>query len=161
MQNFFDQLCWTMEAKEGAGLAAPQVGRTWRTFAFEKKEGESIVAVNPKITHHAGVMEAAFEECLSLPSLVGLVVRPKWIEVEYYTRHGEQVHERLDDKVARIFQHEADHLIGRVLQQTSDQMWYLPEWQRQHEDEPATLQAAVASALARHDPRRLQGDLDK
>ena len=68
--------------------------------------------INPRILSHGEDVVKDWEGCLSVPNTRGLVPRSKTIEVEYTTRQGEVKQEILTDFVARIFQHELDHLDG-------------------------------------------------
>ena len=68
--------------------------------------------INPQIVDRSGDLVSGWEGCLSVPGMRGLVLRDRAIEVKYLNRHGESVHQELTDFVARIFQHELDHLDG-------------------------------------------------
>lgn len=70
--------------------------------------------VNPKILYLSKETAKDWEGCLSLPGLQALVPRSKIIEVEYFAKDGRRVQKKFRDFVARIFQHEYDHLEGLV-----------------------------------------------
>ncbi len=70
--------------------------------------------INPKILSYGDEVEKDWEGCLSLPNVRGKVPRPTKIEVRYLTQNGEVVEEVLEGFLARIFQHEFDHLNGKV-----------------------------------------------
>lgn len=122
-QNFCDNLITTCESKNGVGIAAPQVGVSKRVFVVWSKPSkryktapkmEPLVVINPKLRFLKKRQEKSWEGCLSIPGIRGLVTRYKDIEVAYTTRTGEKKKEKYTDFVARIFQHEFDHLNGVV-----------------------------------------------
>jgi peptide deformylase len=75
---------------------------------------EPTAMINPKIISSSGEIEKGWEGCLSVPMIRGLVPRDREIEVEYTDRQGDRQVTKLTDFVARIFQHEYDHLEGKV-----------------------------------------------
>jgi peptide deformylase len=105
----------SMRLNDGIGLAAPQVDVSKRLFVIDKKlineEWEAEAYINPKILKIDGsnVLE---EGCLSIPGVRADVERPFKIEVEYQTIKGKKVREEMQDLLARVFQHEFDHLEG-------------------------------------------------
>ena len=94
----------------GVGLAAPQVGVPRRVFVW-RYEGREGALANPSIVEQHG-REEADEACLSLPGLSYPVVRSAWVRVVGLNDRGQRVEVVADDWVARIFQHEIDHLDG-------------------------------------------------
>lgn len=102
------------EAK-GVGLAANQVDLPLRLFVVNLKaqpgEGEELVFINPVISLPKGIDEAE-EGCLSLPGLYGDVTRPKQVKLQAYSLSGESYEETVDGLLARVVQHELDHLNG-------------------------------------------------
>jgi peptide deformylase len=104
-----------MYLSEGIGLAANQVDLPLRLFVvnLEAKpdEGEELVFINPVVSHPKGSEEAE-EGCLSLPGLYGPVTRPKQVRITAYRLSGEQVREDVTGLMARVVQHELDHLDG-------------------------------------------------
>ena len=68
--------------------------------------------INPEIVDRSGELVSGWEGCLSVPGMRGLVLRDRTIEVRYLTQHGDLVQQELTGFVARIFQHELDHLDG-------------------------------------------------
>ena len=100
------------------GLAAPQVGILKRiVFVDIGADGKGKVSnlrvyINPKIIWKSKQKEEWYEGCFSTDRVAGVVSRPKSIEVEAYTREGIKVKEKHSGYVARIFQHEIDHLDG-------------------------------------------------
>ncbi len=102
-------------ANEGVGIAAPQVGILRRLIAVQRfdKPGEPFeLYVNPEITGYGDDTAAGQEGCLSIPGIVGTVVRPQEITVHYRTLRGSDTTERVTGYTAVIFQHETDHLNG-------------------------------------------------
>jgi len=124
LQLLIERLRVTLEAEEGVGIASPQIGIARNVFLmmrFDKPERPVEVVINPKITAHSD--ETIYFEsdgCLSILDISGNSRRYKWIEVEYYNEHGEKINERLEgysrfcDFTGIIFQHEYDHLRGRL-----------------------------------------------
>jgi peptide deformylase len=110
-----DDMVVTMHHAAGLGLAAPQVGVQKRLFVYQMGEDdEPGVLVNPTISDFRGEWE--FEEgCLSLPGLYFPIVRPKEVHITGYDLEGREVSIEADEVLARMFQHEMDHLEGRLL----------------------------------------------
>ena len=111
----------TMEGASGAGLAAPQVGEGIQLviFGFEDneryEEEEAIpftVLINPIITPLTHETENAWEGCLSVPGMRGLVPRFKKINYKGFDQFGKSVNRDVEGFHARVVQHECDHLIG-------------------------------------------------
>ena len=112
----------TMNAEDGIGIAAPQVGINRNIFLFVRvhEPGQKVqVAINPKILSHSEEL-VCFERdgCLSIPDRRGNSERYSWIEVSYYDEKGQLIkeklsgHERPQDFTNIIFQHEYDHING-------------------------------------------------
>jgi peptide deformylase len=111
----------TADAANGVGIAAPQVASSVRLFIVASRPSpryphaptmEPTAMLDPQIVDRSGELVAGWEGCLSVPGMRGLVLRDNAIEVKYFTRHGELVQQELTGFVARIFQHELDHLDG-------------------------------------------------
>ena len=103
----------TMHAAPGVGLAATQVGVERRLFVYDVGEGPQTV-VNPIISEARG--EWDFEEgCLSVPGLHWNIVRPKEVHLTGYDLEGNEISIDADEYLARVFQHELDHLDGVLL----------------------------------------------
>lgn len=118
LKQFAENLFRTMyDANDGIGLAAPQVGVNLRMMVYnpepQGKAGEAIF-VNPVITSRSSNEVGFTEGCLSFPGLSGDVLRPDWIEVEAVDVLGEPFTRRIEGFEARLFQHEYDHLDGKV-----------------------------------------------
>ena len=115
-----DRMWELMYQSEGVGLAAPQVGIPLRIFVAnpsgEKDEGPELVMINPEIQRPKG-NDAAEEGCLSLPEIRGEVRRPKKVRVTGYNADGQLIEIAAEGFVARVLQHENDHLDGTLFPQ--------------------------------------------
>lgn len=104
----------TMHEANGLGLAAPQIGIQKRLFVYQLADHDPVAIINPTISESRGEWE--YEEgCLSIPGLFFPIVRPKEIHLTGYDLNGNEVSIEADDIEARCFQHELDHLDGRLL----------------------------------------------
>ena len=102
----------TMYDEVGIGLAAPQVGVPLRLMVVGHEEGrEPRALINPVIVDRGGTVTAE-EGCLSLPGIFAPVTRSEWVEVEATDVDGRSVKMRGRGLLARVFQHEVDHLDG-------------------------------------------------
>jgi len=128
-----------MNGAQGIGLAAPQVGLSWRLFvahvpADPELEGESNdsdlpiscdepgVFFNPEIVKFDGDLEPYEEGCLSLPGITGEVNRPAIVTMKAINLHGEEVTLKATGLLARCWQHEIDHLDGVLILDKMTQM---------------------------------------
>ena len=102
----------------GLGLAAPQIGVAKRIFVYDVGEGPHAL-VNPKIVSTRGE-EWGVEGCLSVPGLQGEVPRAAAITVTGINENGEKVKIKADGMLARVFQHEMDHLDGTLFIDKAD-----------------------------------------
>lgn len=123
IQKLIDNLITTVKQANGVGIAAPQVAQSDRLFIVASRpnprypnapEMAPTAMLNPKILAHSTEIAKGWEGCLSIPGIRGLVPRYQVIEVEYTDRDGKPQKQELTDFVARIFQHELDHLDGIV-----------------------------------------------
>lgn len=121
--QLIDSLIATAEAAQGVGIAAPQVSQSYRLFIVASHPSDRYpyaptmkptAIINPQILSHGDEIVKDWEGCLSIPGIRGIVPRYRQIEVEYTTREEKQARKILTDFVARIFQHELDHLDGVV-----------------------------------------------
>ena len=112
LRIFVDDLYQTMYAHEGVGLAAPQVGVSRRLFVLHEPDGKKMCLVNPQIVESEG-SELGHEGCLSLPEMsYDDIPRATRILVVAQDPHGEPIRFEATDFLARIIQHEYDHLDG-------------------------------------------------
>lgn len=105
----------TMYEARGLGLAAPQVGVQKRLFVYDLNDGRGPqTLINPIIKESSG--EWTYDEgCLSVPNLSWEIVRPKEIHLVGLDLDGNQVDIQADELLSRLFQHELDHLDGKLL----------------------------------------------
>lgn len=105
-----------MRQAKGVGLAAPQVGENIRLFVMNASQqpGDDRVYVNPVLTDIEGEEEHE-EGCLSLPGVHVNVVRGKQVKMQAQNLEGQPIEEVASDFVARVWQHEFDHLNGTLL----------------------------------------------
>lgn len=117
INNMFE----SMQSASGVGLAAPQINLAIRLFVidaspfgdeYEKAKDFNQVFINPKITKRNGPKKRFDEGCLSFPGIREIVVRESDIRIEYYDGNFDFHDEEYDDVIARIIQHEYDHLEG-------------------------------------------------
>ncbi|MFO8042148.1 MAG: peptide deformylase [Alkalispirochaeta sp.] len=102
----------TMHGERGIGLAGPQVGRLDRLFVVQVPDDDPRVFINPRIVA-ASPDEGAYEEgCLSIPGVYADIRRPLEITVEAYNEEGNPFRLDADGLLARVIQHEYDHLEG-------------------------------------------------
>ena len=106
-----------MYEHNGVGLAANQVDLPYRLFVVnlesDPRKREEIVFVNPVISRRKGLAEAE-EGCLSLPGLYGQVKRPDEVTIDAFSLSGKPIHIEANGLMARVVQHETDHLDGRL-----------------------------------------------
>ncbi|PEN06971.1 peptide deformylase [Longimonas halophila] len=125
VQTLISNMIETMRAANGLGLAAPQVGRTERIFVVDllpladelHADGvefpeQPMVFINPKITWESEATGKFEEGCLSIPDVREPVRRPERVQVEYLDRNFEEQSYEMGDMLARVVQHEYDHLEG-------------------------------------------------
>lgn len=130
LQNLVKDMVETMRAAPGVGLAAPQIGVPKRVIVVEfgDEYDETIperlfVLVNPEIVQQSEDKVVGIEGCLSVPGLVGEVERAQVVTVSGQDQHGKKVKIRAQGWLARIFQHEIDHVNGVLYTDRTDQIW--------------------------------------
>ena len=102
----------TMEEEEGVGLAAPQIGRGIRVFVVKVDDGVERTFINPQIVE-TSVETCSYEEgCLSIPKTYEDVIRPERITIQARNEKGRRFNLEADNFLARVIQHEYDHLEG-------------------------------------------------
>ena len=123
IQNLIDELITSVSQANGVGIAAPQIASSYRLFIVASRpnaryphapEMHPTAMINPRIIAHSSEMLKDWEGCLSVPDIRGLVPRYQTVEVEYTDCYGNLQKQELTDFIARIFQHEYDHLEGLV-----------------------------------------------
>jgi peptide deformylase len=113
------EMLLVMYAANGVGLAAPQVGINKRLMVYNdsgdpKRWLEETVLVNPKIVEYSPTTDIDLEGCLSFPNMNGEVERSKWVKIEALSTKGKKIKRKISGWTARVFQHEYDHLDGKV-----------------------------------------------
>ena len=108
------QMKQTMDANNGIGLAAPQVGISKRVIIVKDKK-ENHAFLNPRILKQSREKEEDEEGCLSFPGLFLKVKRAKSVGVLALTPEGKEVTIEAEGLASRIFQHEIDHLNGKLI----------------------------------------------
>lgn len=99
---------------EGVGLASTQIGQNGQYFVAKDNSGKFKVFFNPKIISTSKKSKKSMEGCLSIPNYWGEVARHIWVKVTYLNEQGKQIEERLTGLISHIFQHEYDHLYGKL-----------------------------------------------
>lgn len=123
IQLLIDDMIATCLDIDGVGIAAPQVYSPIRLFIVASRpnarypnapEMEPTAIINPVIHAASNETEKDWEGCLSIPGIRGLILRSKSIDVSYFNRHGDKETKTFEGFVARVFQHEFDHIEGTV-----------------------------------------------
>ena len=123
LQTLIDEMFISMEKAEGVGLAAPQIGQSIRIFVIDTNPFKEVypdvkelkaVFINPIIEEEYGELFTFNEGCLSVPEIREDVIRKSKIKLTYTNEKGERKTEDFDGLVARIIQHEYDHLEGLI-----------------------------------------------
>ncbi len=156
LRQLIDDMIDTMRSAPGVGLAAPQVGASQRLIVVEyseapEEEGEAAgsapsagtrrartkplapkppqlyVVVNPEIVRRSTETVPGDEGCLSIPGFYGEVERAAWVTVRGLNRRGDAFKLKAHGWLARIFQHEIDHLDGVLFIDRASQVWRFPE----------------------------------
>lgn len=132
LHQLLDDMVETMRDAPGVGLAAPQVGVSLRVAVIEYPEDEEdpkntlrlYEIVNPEIIKSKGVEEGQ-EGCLSLPGLTADVNRATFTLIRAQDRHGKEIRIKAHEWLARIFQHEIDHLHGVLMTDRSERIYHM------------------------------------
>lgn len=130
LQDLITNMVETMREAPGVGLAAPQVGAAERVIVVEfGDENDDQVPhklytlVNPEIIRFSRESEIGVEGCLSIPGFLGEVERAEKVVVKGFNRHGQSVKIKANGWLARIFQHEIDHLDGVLFTDRAERVW--------------------------------------
>lgn len=134
LQHLIDDMVETMRVEPGVGLAAPQVNQSLRLIVVEYPEDDSIegpepklfVLANPDFRYMSEEKVRGIEGCLSIPNLLGEVERSSQVVVDGLDRHGKKIEIKASGWLARIFQHEIDHINGILFVDRADTL-YTPE----------------------------------
>ncbi len=123
VQSLIDDMLATVAEVNGVGIAAPQVYEPLRIFIVASRPNvryphapamEPMAMLNPELIWSSDETEKDWEGCLSIPGIRGFVPRRKKVGIKYLTRSGILREEEFSDFLARIFQHEFDHLNATV-----------------------------------------------
>jgi peptide deformylase len=123
IQQLISDMQTALASTQGVGLAAPQISQLKRIIIVASRPSSRYpnaplmsptVMINPVFENLSNDKEKDWEGCLSIPGIRALVPRYKTIRVNYSDEQGNLVERQLDGFVARVFQHEADHLDGKV-----------------------------------------------
>lgn len=113
-ERLIEDMYETMDVYVGSGLAAPQVGLAKRFFVLRNPDDEQLMCfVNPVLSNLEGAVVAE-EGCLSLPEVYAPVERAERLHIQALNEHGEPIDSDVEGWLARIIQHETDHLDGKV-----------------------------------------------
>lgn len=114
----------TMQEAQGIGLAAPQIGVSKKIAIIEvpsendrypgSEQSDQFIIINPKIEYLTEEQQGFWEGCLSVPGLRGFVERPSKIRVNYLDHEAKAKSIELEGFLATVFQHELDHLFGKI-----------------------------------------------
>lgn len=134
LQTLIDDMIETMREAPGVGLAAPQVGISQRLVVIEYGDDENedapkklFTLINPEILETSEEMVQGIEACLSIPRMAGEVDRHQRITVRAVNRHGKAIKIKVRGWLARIFQHEIDHLEGVLFTDRASRVWRVKE----------------------------------
>lgn len=130
LQDLIDDMIETMRVAPGVGLAAPQVGVSKRVIVVEfgSEDDETLpkqlyVVVNPEIEKRSEETVEGIEGCLSVPGVVGEVERAEIVTVHGRDAKGKKIRIRAQGWLARIFQHEIDHINGVLYTDRAENLW--------------------------------------
>jgi len=149
LHTLLDDMHDTLNDAEGVGLAAPQVGVSQRVIVVQLPDNEEeygpqagvfYEVVNPEIVKSAREQVEGVEACLSIPGYFGTVDRSQSVVVRGQDRHGKEFRVKAYDWLARVFQHEIDHLDGILYIDLTDDVWKVGE------EPPAHSNAVEASS---------------
>lgn len=139
LYNLLDDMLDTMVDGQGVGLAAPQVDVRQRVIIVRLPDDEYSIAhfgddagvlyeaVNPKIIRASREMVDGVEGCLSIPGYVGTVSRHESVTVRAQNRKGDEIRVKARGWLARVFQHEIDHLHGILFIDEAKAVWQIDE----------------------------------
>lgn len=140
LNTLIEDMVQTMRAEPGVGLAAPQVGISQRVIVVEYGDDEDeqrptklFSVVNPEYVRKSSEKVTGIEGCLSIPGYLGSVERHETLVVKGQNKHGQPIRIKASGWLARIFQHEIDHLDGVLFVDHAEKVWRHVEG----EEEPA------------------------
>ncbi len=132
LQKLIDDMVETMRAAPGVGLAAPQIDVPLRVIVVEfgseddpERPAKLYTVVNPEISRASQETLVGTEACLSIPGMAGDVERAESITVKGFSRRGQPIKIKAHGWLARIFQHEIDHLDGVLFIDRAEKVWVI------------------------------------
>ena len=138
LQTLIDDMIETMRQAPGVGLAAPQVDVSLRLIVVEYGDDEDeeapaklYVMANPEVARASKDTVIGTEGCLSVPGIQGDVERPEAVTVKGFNRRGQAMTIKAKGWLARIFQHEIDHVDGILFVDRAEKIWKAEEHQGQ------------------------------
>lgn len=143
LQTLVNDMVDTLRDAPGVGLAAPQIGVSSRLIVVEYGEEDDekeeapkklYIVINPEIVKPSEEMVEGVEGCLSVPGLCGVVDRHQSIMVKGFNRQGKPIRIKAKDWLARIFQHEIDHLDGVLYTDRASRVWQPEEGEQEAAD---------------------------
>lgn len=148
-----DDMVETMRQAPGIGLAAPQVAQSVRLFVAEIEEsqehpgsGKLYIVFNPEYVYKSDEMVEGVEGCLSIPGWAGQVMRHHKVVIKGLDRHGKRIRVEAEGLLARVFQHEIDHLDGVLFTDRISDPKKIWEIQPGEEEQVELRHATVRSA---------------
>jgi len=147
LQQLIDDMYETMMDAEGVGLAAPQIAQSKRLILvrlpddeesqeeYGEDAGKLYVVANPKIIKNSRNTVSGVEGCLSLPGLLGDVDRYESVVITGQDRDGNPTRIKAKGWLARVFQHEIDHLDGQLFIDIAEKVWHADD-EDEYEDAP-------------------------
>ncbi len=148
LQRLIDDMVETMLDAPGVGLAAPQVAISQRLIVVRLPDDEDSreeygedagvlhVVINPEIVKASREMAEGVEACLSIPGYFGKVDRHISIKIKGYDRHGTPIQIKAKDWLARVFQHEIDHLDGVLFIDQATEIWRMRDENAEAQEDP-------------------------
>lgn len=128
VQTLISNMEETLKSLEiGIGLAAPQVGKNLRIFIAKKSVSSKTVFINPKIIFLSKKNQEFEEGCLSIPDLKGMVKRSIKIKIEAFNKQGRKFRITGENLLARLIQHEIDHLDGILFIDKAETLYKLED----------------------------------
>lgn len=134
LDQLLEDMVETMQAEAGVGLAGPQIDVNQRVIVVQYGDENNpdlppalYTLVNPRITNFSEETAVGAEACLSIPDLMGDVERAVRITLEAQNRRGEPIKMKPRGWLARIFQHEVDHLDGILFTDRAEEVWEVDE----------------------------------
>ncbi len=152
LQQLIDDMVETLHAAPGVGLAAPQVAVSQRVIVVHMPDDEETygsgagqlhIVVNPEIVKASREIVDGTEGCLSIPGYQGMVSRHESIKVKGQDRQGKEIRIKADGWLARVFQHEIDHLDGVLFIDIASKVWPVEEGEKL--EGPEAMEAAIPS----------------